>query len=76
MIKIKKDEVKIKVSEDEKNKEALLMAELSVALIEVANYLRKDREEVLRNLNTVILFTIDIDNIIDNLEECMEGKDG
>ena len=76
MIKVDKNEVEIKVSEDEKNEEAVLLAELSVALIEVARYLKRDREEVLKALNSTIIFSIDIENIIDNLKECTGGKNG
>jgi len=76
MIKVDKNEVEIEVSGDEKNEESVLLAELSVALIEVAKYLKRDREEVLNALNSTIIFSIGIDNIIDNLKECIGGKNG
>jgi len=77
MIKIKKNEVKIKVPKKEKNKEAFLIAELGVALIEVAKYLGKDREEILSSLNLGVLLSLGIDEALKDLKECIkEGEDG
>jgi len=77
MIKIKKNEVKIKVPKKEKNKEAFLIAELGVALIEVAKYLGKDREEILSSLNLGVLLSLGIDEALKDFKECIkEGKDG
>ena len=73
MIRVKKNEFEIKVPEDEKNQEALLIAELSVALIEVANYLKKDREEILNRLNFGVLFIDDIEEIVNDFKECVGG---
>ena len=72
MIKVKKNEVKIKVPRDV-NIEAYLMSELSIALINVADYLKKDIKETLYSLNSCVLFAIDIDEII---EEFKGGLDG
>jgi len=76
MIKVKKNEVKIKVPKEEKRREALLLSELSVALIEVANYLKKDREEVLSRLNFGVLFFEDIEEITKDFKECAGGENG
>jgi len=76
MIKVKKDKIKIEVPKDEENQEAFLIAELSVALIEVANYLKEDKKEILSRLRFGILFVDDIEEIINDFEECIGDKNG
>ena len=76
MIKVKKNELKIKVSEDEKNQEALLIAELGVALIGVSKHLGKSKEEILNTLNKSILFFSSVEEAIKDFKECMEGNNG
>jgi len=76
MIKVKKDKIKIEVPKDEKRPEAFLIAELSVALIEVANYLKKDKEEILNRLNFGVFFIDDVEEIINDFKECIGGKNG
>ena len=72
MIKVKKDKVKIKVPKD-MDTEAFLMTELSVAVINVADYLKKDIKETLYSLNWCVLFAMDIEEIIEEFKEELNG---
>jgi len=72
MIKVKKNEVKIKVPKD-MDTEAFLMTELSVAVINVADYLKKDIKETLYSLNWCVLFAMDIEEIIEEFKEELNG---
>ena len=76
MIHVKKNVVKVKIPKSEKkNKEALLIAELGVALIEVARTLKKDREDVLSALTLGVMITKELDCILDKLEEELEKEE-
>ena len=55
MIKIKKDDVKIKVPKKEENEEAYLVAELAKGAIETAEYLDKDIFDVLSRVMAGII---------------------
>jgi hypothetical protein len=59
MIKIKKDEVKIKVPKDEEYEEAYLLAELAKGIIKTAKYLDKDIFDVLSSITAGIIMTKD-----------------
>jgi len=76
MIEVDKNEVKIGIPKgEEDSEEALLIAELGVAVINVAKHLKKDREDVLTSLTIGVIVTKKLNEILDELKDGI-GKEG
>jgi len=74
MITIEKDNVTIEVPEDEDNKGAYLLAELSKGIFEVSAYLGKDMLDVLSSIkNGIVLFKCIDKEVLEIWERLQNG---